>query len=90
MKDQYRTSEKELSGTEISNLTDKVFKEIVIRLLIELRRRMDAISKNFNKDIENMKKNQSELKNTVTEIRNTQQIRGSDEVISTILGFHFL
>ena len=58
MKDQYRTSEKELSGTEISNLTDKVFKEIVIRLLIELRRRMDAISKNFNKDIENMKKNQ--------------------------------
>ena len=76
MKDQYRTSEKELSGTEISNLTDKVFKEIVIRLLIELRRRMDAISKNFNKDIENMKKNQSELKNTVTEIRNTQQIRG--------------
>lgn len=50
-----------------SNLPDKMFKVMVMKLLTELRR-MEEHSKNFNKEIENTRKYQIE----VTEIRNTE------------------
>lgn len=34
---------------EISDLSDKVFKKIIIKMLSELRRRMDDHSENFNR-----------------------------------------
>ena len=55
---------------EISNLPNKDFKEMIIKLLSELRRRMDEHSANFNKELKNIK-NQTETKNTITEIKNT-------------------
>ena len=39
----------------------------------DLRRRMDEHSENFSKELENIKKNQSELKNTITENKNSQE-----------------
>ena len=45
---------------EISNLLDADFKTLVIRMLNELRGRVDTLSENFNKDTENMK---MEIKN---------------------------
>ena len=36
----------------------------------ELNRRMDEHNKDFNKVLENIKKNQTELNNTIIEIRN--------------------
>ena len=42
---------------------------MVIRMLTKLRRRKEELSENFNKDLEN-KKNQPELKYTITEIKN--------------------
>ena len=71
MKEQDKTSEKELNEIEISNLPDKEFKVMVIKMLTELRRRMDEYIENFNKEISNIKNNQSELKNIITEMRNT-------------------
>ena len=44
---------------EISNQPDKEFKAIVIKMLIRVERRVDELSENFNKEIENTKKNQS-------------------------------
>ena len=41
MKDPQKTSEKELNETEISRLSDKEFKVIVIKMLTELGRRME-------------------------------------------------
>jgi len=35
-------------------------------MLSELGKRIDEYSKNFNKELENIKKNQSELKNTIS------------------------
>ena len=69
MKHQDKTSEKELNGKEISNLSDKEFKVIAINMLTELGRRMDELSKYFNKGTENIKK-KSEQKKT-TEMKNT-------------------
>ena len=67
---------------EISNLFNKGLKVIIIKILTELDGRMDECGKNFNKAIENIKKNQTQIKNTLTgikkkknTIRNQQQIR---------------
>ena len=56
----------------ISNVPNKEFNVMVIKMLTRLRRRIDEHSENFNKELENIKKNQSELKNTITEVRNRQ------------------
>lgn len=40
----------------IRNLLDKQFKEEVVKMLAELSRRMDDVSENFKKEIENIKK----------------------------------
>ena len=71
MKEQEKLSEKELNETEISNLPDKEFKVMIIKMLTELWRRVDEHSENFNKELENRKKNPSELRNTITEVKNT-------------------
>ena len=49
MKEQDKTSEKELSETEISNLPNKEFKVMVIKILIGLGKRIDKLSENFSK-----------------------------------------
>ena len=41
-------------------------------MLKEFRRRMDEHRENFNKKLENTKKNQTELNNTITGIKNIQ------------------
>ena len=61
MEEQNKTPEKELNKMEISNLREAEFKTLLIRMLKEL-------SENFNsikKDMETIKKNQSEMKNTL-------------------------
>ena len=68
---QDKFSEKELNGTEVNNLPDKEYKVIDIRMLTDLGRRKDEHSKNSNKYLEKMRKNQMELKNTIIEIENS-------------------
>ena len=58
---------------EINNLPDKAFKEMVIEVFIKLRWRVEEHSENFNKKLEIIKKNQLDLKNTITEMKNTVQ-----------------
>ena len=56
-----KTSENKLSEMEISNLPDKEFKVMVIKMFTELRRRMYEHSENFSKKIENIRKFQKEV-----------------------------
>ena len=63
-----------LNETKVSNLPDKEFKMMVIKMLTKLRRRKDEHSENFNKDKEHTREDQTEvkeLKNTITELKNT-------------------
>ena len=53
---------------------NKEFKVMIIDMLNELRRRMDEHSDKFNKELEYRKKNQTELKNMITEIKETRII----------------
>ena len=50
MKEQDKTSEKDLNEMEISNPPDKEFKVMVIKMLTELRRRVNKHSENLNKE----------------------------------------
>ena len=59
MKEQIKTPEKELNKMEISNLSDAEFKTLVIRMVREL-----------SEDLSSMKKIQSEMKDTLIEIKN--------------------
>ena len=54
---------------EISNLSDKEIKVVVIMIPTKLGRRMDKHSKNFKKMTENIRKCQTE----VTELKRTKQ-----------------
>ena len=65
VKGQDKISEKELNETEISNLPEKRFKLMVIKILSEFRRRLEEHSENFNKKMENIKKNQSGCKKKI-------------------------
>ena len=47
---------------------------MIVKMFNKLKRRLDEESQKlvfFNKELENIKKNQTELKNTVNEIKNT-------------------
>ena len=58
MEEQIKTPEKEQNKMVISNLSDAEFKTLVIKMLNELR-----------EDLNNIKKNQSEMKDTLIEIK---------------------
>ena len=60
MKEQIKTPEKELNEMEISNLSDAEFKTLVIRMLKEL-----------SKDLNRIKKTQSETKDINSEIKSS-------------------
>ena len=61
---------------ESSNLTDAEFKTLIIKMLNKLRGNIDEFSENFNKEVKNIKidmeiikGNQLEMKNTLSEMR---------------------
>lgn len=56
---------------EVSCQLHKQFKVMVIKILIKLCRTVGQFSEDFNKEINNVKKNQSELKNVTTEMKST-------------------
>lgn len=59
---------------EMSNVPNKELKFMVIKMLTELGRRMDEHNGNFNKEMENIRKYQTEvaeLKNSIMELGNT-------------------
>lgn len=53
MKEQDKTTGESLSEMQISNLPDKEFKVMVIKILTELGRAMDEHNENLNKEREN-------------------------------------
>ena len=83
MKEQDKTPEKQLNEVEIGNLPEKEFRIMIVKMIQDLGKRMEAKIKKmqemFNKDLEELKnkhleelKNkQTEMNNTITEMKNT-------------------
>lgn len=54
-KKQNKAPEESPNETEKSNLHGKKFKETFLKMFIELRKRMQELSENFNKDLQKYK-----------------------------------
>ena len=54
---------------ETSNLPDIEIKTLVRKMLNEHRGRRDELNENFNRELETIRKNQLEMKNTITEMK---------------------
>ena len=84
MKEQDKTPEEQLSEVEIGNLPEKEFRVVIVKMVQDLGKRMEAQTKKiqemFNKDLEELKNKQTEMKNTVTEMKNT--LKGINSRIS--------
>ena len=77
MKEQDKTPEKQLNEVEISNLPEKEFRIMIVKMIQDLGKRMEAkiekMQGMFNKDLEELKnKHLEELKNKQTEMNNTR------------------
>ena len=66
------------------------FKVAVIKILTGLEKRMEDLSETLNKETENIKKNQSEMKNSITKIKSTlgriNRLDEAEEWISDLEG----
>ena len=75
MKEQDKTPEKQLNEVEIGNLPEKEFSIMIVKMIQDLGKRMEAKIKKmkemFNKDLELKNKHLEELKNKQTEMNNT-------------------
>ena len=83
MKEQEKTPEKQLNEVEIGNFTEKEFRIMIVKMIQDLRKRMEAkiekMQEIFNnnleelniKDLEELKKKETEMNNTITEMKNT-------------------
>ena len=62
MKEQDKTPEEKLSEVEIGNLLQKEFRVMIVKMIEDLRKRMEAqiqkIQEMFNKDVEELKHKQ--------------------------------
>ncbi len=75
MKEQDKTPEKQLNEVEISNLPEKEFRIMIVKMIQDLGKRTEAKIKKtqemLNKDLEELKNKQTEMNNTITEMKNT-------------------
>ena len=55
MKEQDKTTEKQLNEVEIGNLPEKEFRIMTVKMIQNLGNRMEKIQEMFNKDLEELK-----------------------------------
>ena len=72
---QDKMPEKQLNEVEIGNLPPKEFRIMIVKMIQDLRNRMEAqiekMQEMFNKDLEELKNKQTKMNNTITETKNT-------------------
>ena len=64
MKEQDKTPEKQLNEAEIGNIPEKEFRIMIVKMIQDLRKRMEAKTEKmqeiFNKDLEELKNKQTD------------------------------
>ena len=71
MKEQGKNPPDLTNEEEIGSLPEKEFRIMIVKLVQNLGNRIDKLQETFNKDIEEPKRNQAKMKNTINEIKNT-------------------
>ena len=74
-KEQGKNLQDQINEEEIGNLPEKEFRVMIVKMIQNLRNRMEAriekIQEMFNKDLEELKNKQTVMSNTITEMKNT-------------------
>ena len=71
MKEQAQNTLDLTNEEEIGGLPEKEFRIMIVKMIQNLGNRIDKMQETFNKDIEELKRNQATKKNTINEIKNT-------------------
>ena len=75
MKEQDKTPGKQLNEVEIGNIPEKEFRIMIVNMIQDLGKRMEAkiekMQEMINKDLEELKNKQTEMNNTITETKTT-------------------
>ena len=73
-KEQGKNPQDQINEEEIGNLPEKEFRVMIVKMIQDLRNRMEAeiekIQEIFNKDLEKLKNKQTVMKSTITEMKN--------------------
>ena len=72
-----KTTEKQLSDLEITNLHEKDFRQMIVKMIQDLGNKLEAkidkLPGTLRKEIEDLRTKQAEMQNTITEIKNSLQ-----------------
>ena len=88
-KDQDKSVLDQINEEEIDKLTEREFRVMRVKIIQNLRSRIEKIQETFNKDLEELKSKQTVMNNTITEIKNTleginSRINDAEERISEL------
>ena len=71
MKEQGKNPPDLTNEEEIGSLPEKEFRIMIVKMIQNLGNRIDKMQETFNKDVEELKRKQATMKNTINEIKNT-------------------
>ena len=71
MKEQTRNTEVQINEEEIGKLPEKEFRIMIVKVNKNLKNKMEKMQESINKDLEELKNQQTETNNTIIEIKNT-------------------
>ena len=71
MKEQGKNTPDKTNEEEIGSLPEKEFRIMIVKIIQNLGNRIDKMQETFNKDLEELKRKQATMNNTINEIKNT-------------------
>ena len=73
MKEQIRNTEVKINEEEISKLPEKEFRIMIVKMIKNIKDKMEKMQESINKDLEELKNKHTETNNTIIGIKNTQK-----------------
>ena len=71
MKEQGQNTPELTNEEELGSLPEKEFRIMIVRMIQTLGNRIDKMQETFNKDIEELKRNQAMMNNTINKLKNS-------------------
>ena len=69
MKEQTRNTGVQINEEEIGKLPEKEFKIMIVKMIKNLKSKMEKIQESVNKDLQELKNKHAETNNAITEIK---------------------
>ena len=70
MKEQGKNTPDLTNEKEIGSLPEKEFRIMIVKMIQNLGNRIDKMQETFNKDLQELKRKQATMNNTINEIKN--------------------